>query len=379
MNFELNDEQRALQDSLERLLAASYGFEQRRAIAASDAGHSPLVWRQLAELGVTGLPVPSAYSGFGGGAVDLLPVLQALGRVLSLEPVLASCVLGATALRLAGNAQQRQALLPALADGTSQLAWAHDEAGARHARCWTETRASRQGQAWVLDGAKINVLHAPGAHHLVVSARISGDAADTNGRALFLVDANTPGLALRAHRLVDDTPAAELTLTGVPAQALGDPQDGAAATAAIDATLDAGIAAACADMLGAMETAFRLAMDYLNTRKQFGRLIGENQALRHKAAEMLVSLETCRSMAMAAAIAVDRPHDEDSAADLVRAKLLLGRHARAVCQQAIQLHGGIGMTEEYAVGHCLRRVHVLDQLFGDSEAQAARLAELVLA
>jgi pimeloyl-CoA dehydrogenase len=378
MNFELNDDQVALQDSLDRLLASSYAFEQRRAIAATDAGHNPMVWRQLAELGITGLAVPSEHGGFGGSAVDLLPVLQSLGRVLSLEPVLASCVLGTTALRMCGSAQQRQTLLPTIADGTSQLAWAHDEAGARHARCWTETRAARQGAAWVLNGAKINVLHAAGARHLVVSARLAGDAGDAGGRALFLVQADAQGLSLRAHRLVDDTPAAELTLAGVPAQPLGDPHDSAAATAAIEGTLDAGTAAACADMLGAMEAAFRLAMDYLNTRKQFGRLIGENQALRHKAAEMLVSLETCRSMAMAAAIAVDRPQDEDSAADLVRAKLLLGRHARAVCQQAIQLHGGIGMTEEYAVGHCLRRVHVLDQLFGDSEAQASRLAEMIL-
>jgi pimeloyl-CoA dehydrogenase len=378
MNFELNDDQRALQDSLDRMLAASYGFEQRRSIAASETGHSPLVWRQLSELGITGLPVPSEHGGFGGGAVDLLPVLQSLGRVLSLEPVLASCVLGATALRLAGNAQQRQSLLPAVADGISQLAWAHDEVGARHARCWTETRATQQGAVWVLDGAKINVLHAGGARHLVVSARISAEAGDADGRALFLVDAGAPGLSLRAHRLVDDTPAAEITLAGVTAQPLGDPQDSANATAAIDATLNAGMAAACADMLGAMEAAFKLAMDYLNTRKQFGRLIGENQALRHKAAEMLVSLEICRSMAMAAAIAVDRPQDEQSAGDIARAKLLIGRHARAVCQQAIQLHGGIGMTEEYAVGHCLRRVHVLDQLLGDTEAQASRLAEMIL-
>jgi pimeloyl-CoA dehydrogenase len=378
MNFEIDDDQRALQDSLERLLASAYGFEQRRAIAVSKAGHSPPVWRQLAELGITGLPLPSAHGGFGGGAIDLLPVMQSLGRVLSLEPLLATCVLGATALRLAGSVPQQQALFPAVADGRVLLAWAHDEAGARHARCWTETRASQQAGGWLLHGAKTNVLHAEGAHYVVVSARLQGEADDTDGRALFLVDAGAPGLALRAHRLVDDTPAGALTLTGVPAQPLGDPLDSRSATLAVEGTLDAGIAAACADMLGTMEAAFKLAMGYLTTRKQFGRAIGENQALRHKAAEMLVSLETCRSMATAAAIAVDRPHDEDSAADLVRAKLLIGRHARHVCQQAIQLHGGIGMTEEYAVGHCLRRVHVLDNLFGDSGSQAARLAEMIL-
>src|SRR5690606_6525399 len=146
--------------------------------------------------------------------------------------------------------------------------------------------------------------------------------------------------------------------------------------AAIRAVLDAGVAAVCADMTGAAARAYRLALDYLNTRRQFGRLIGENQALRHRAAEMLVRLELCRSMAMAAAAAADRPQDEASRADLLRAKLIVGRHARQICQHAIQLHGGIGMTEEYAVGHCLRRVHVLDHLFGDADAQAVRLAEL---
>jgi alkylation response protein AidB-like acyl-CoA dehydrogenase len=154
--------------------------------------------------------------------------------------------------------------------------------------------------------------------------------------------------------------------------------DSAMAEKAIEGTLGAGTAAVCADMVGSMEAAFKLAMDYLNTRKQFDRLIGENQALRHRAAEMLVSLELCRSMAIGAAIAVDSPGNEDSKTDLLRAKLVIGRHARSLCQQAIQLHGGIGMTEEYAVGHYLRRVHVMDQLFGDSDAQAVRLARKVL-
>ena len=254
------------------------------------------------------------------------------------------------------------------------LAWAHDESGARHAMPWIETRASRRGKEWLINGTKINVLHASAAQHLVVTARIAGEPDSPDGCALFLVDAGAAGLRLRAHRLVDDTPAAEVTLQAVVAQPLGDPSDTEHARAAIAGTLNAGIAAACADMVGAMESAFKLTIDYLNTRKQFGRLIGENQTLRHKAAEMLVSLEVCRSMAIAAAVAVDRPNGEQSALDLMRAKLMIGRHGRLLCHQAIQLHGGIGMTEEYAVGHCLRRVHVLDQLFGDSEAQAQRLS-----
>ncbi|MEO8296313.1 MAG: acyl-CoA dehydrogenase family protein [Burkholderiales bacterium] len=377
MNFELNEDQRQLQDSVERVLAEHYSFEQRRAMTAAEPGHSPAAWKQLAALGVTGLTVDEAHGGFGGSAVDLLPVMQAFGKALLLEPFLASNVLGATALRLAGDAATQQRLLPGVASGELLLAWADDEAAARHAPLWTETRATRHGTEWLLDGSKINVLHAPAAHHFVVTARTDGAADAPAGRALFLVDAKANGLQVRAHRLIDDTPAGELTLRGVAATPLGDPTDGARAAAAIAGVHAAGIAAVCADMVGAMGGAYRLAVDYLNTRKQFGRLIGENQSLRHRAAEMLVSLETCRSMAIAAAVAVDKPDAESSQADLLRAKLLIGRHGRQLCQHAVQMHGGIGMTEEYAVGHYLRRVHVLDHLFGDADAQASRLGDLL--
>lgn len=377
MNFEFTQEQRQLQDSLERVLAEHYSFEQRRAMTGTAVGHSPTAWRQLAELGLTGLTVSEDHGGFGGSAVDLLPAMQCFGRALLLEPFLSSSVLGTTALRLAGDDATRHRLLPGVASGDVILGWAHDEAAARHALNWTETRATRHGSEWVLDGSKINVLHAADAHQLVVTARLDGPADAEAGLALFLINADTAGLQIRAHRLIDDTPAGELTLHGAVATPLGDPTDGVRATSVIDRVRTAGMAAVCADMVGAMDGAYRLTIDYLNTRRQFGRLIGENQSLRHRAAEMLVSLESCRSMAIAAAIAVDRPEASSSAADLLRAKLLIGRHGRQLCQHAVQMHGGIGMTEEYAVGHYLRRVHVMDHLFGDADVQATRLAELL--
>jgi pimeloyl-CoA dehydrogenase len=377
MNFDLNDEQIQLQDSVRRLLADHCSFDRRRATAAGDTGWSPALWQQLAALGITGLRVDEAFGGFGRRVEDLVPVMQACGHALALEPVLASAVLGTTALQRAGSAETRQRLLPAVAAGELLLGWAHDEPAAHHAPCWVETRAAQRGDRWIIDGRKINVLHGAAAQQLVVSARIDGAADAPGGVALFLVDGNAAGLQRRAHRLVDDTPAAELIFDGVPALPLGDPHDAGHANAAIAATLAAGIAAVCADMVGAMELAFELAVGYMNTRQQFGRLIGENQALRHKAAEMLVSLETARSMSIAAAVAADRPDADDSPADLHRAKLVVGRHARQLCQAAVQIHGGIGMTEEYAVGHALRRVHVLDQLFGDGSAHARRLAELM--
>ena len=370
MNFQLNDEQRQLQDSVRRVLADHCDFEKRRVIVAGAEGRSAELFGRLAELGVTGLLVPEAQGGFGGRAEDMAAVMQACGAALCVEPVLASAVLGTTALKLAGGTSAAT-LLSELALGQTVVGWAHDEAGTRHADLWVETRAERGASGWRLSGAKLPVLSGPQAKHFVVSARSAGAPDAAEGLALFLVEAGAQGLARRDYRLVDDTPASELTLTAVPAQCLAEGADAQRVLAGVAA---AGIAALCADMVGAAEAAYRLALDYLNVRKQFGRVIGENQALRHRAADMLVSLEMARSMAIAAAVAADRPEDEDSAADLLRAKLIVGRHARQVCQHAIQCHGGIGMTEEYAVGHTLRRVHVADHLFGDADAQARRLA-----
>ncbi len=374
MNFELNEDQAALAESLQRVLADRCAFEQRRALVASGAAHDDKTWAALAELGVTALPLPEAHGGFGGGARDLLPVMQALGRSLSMEPFLASTVLAGTALRLGADEATQARLLPRMASGELVLAWAHDEPAARHAPLWAETRAERRNGRWVLDGIKSNVLAAGLAQHIVVSARVSGAPADADGCALFLVDPKDAGVALREFRLVDDTAAGELILREAKAEPLADPLDAAQARHAIEGTVAAGIAAVCADMTGAAQAAHELAMDYLRTRKQFGRLIGENQALRHRAAEMLVCLEMARSMAMAAAVAADIPDGDGASLDLHRAKLSVARNARQVAHGAIQLHGGIGMTEEYAVGHCLRRIHVLDQLFGDADAHAARLA-----
>lgn len=375
MEFELNEEQSALADSLARVLGDHYSFEKRRALVASGKPHDEAAWAALVQLGATALLVPEAHDGFGGGARDLLPVMQALGKSLCMEPFLASAVLSTTALRAGATEDLQAKLLPALAAGEI-AAFAHDEPAGRHAAMWVETTAERKNGGWMLTGTKTNVLSAGQARHFIVSARVSGTAGDADGCALFLVDAKAPGLSLRRFTLVDDTAAGELQLQGAAAEPLADPYDTARARNAIAATVNTGIAAACADMVGASQAAFDLAMDYLRTRKQFGRFIGENQALRHRAAEMLVALEMTRSMAMAAAVAADEPDAEDSAADLHRAKLSVARNARIVAHGGIQLHGGIGMTEEYAVGHSLRRIHVLDQLFGDADSHATRLASL---
>jgi alkylation response protein AidB-like acyl-CoA dehydrogenase len=375
MNFQLNEEQLALADSVTRLLQDHYDFDKRRAIAAGE-GWSPTVWSSLAGLGLTALGVPDDCGGLGGGNVDRLPVMQAFGRALVLEPYL-GCVLGTTALREAGGAAQRKQMLPQVAAGELHLAWAHDEAGARHDPDWVETTARADGGEWRLDGGKSLVLYAAAASLLVVSARVAGSGNVPGGVAFFLVDPRAAGVWLRHFRLVDDRPAGELVLRNAAAQPLGDPRDTARAERALRAAQAAGTAAACADMVGAMETAFSLTTEYVKVRKQFGKPIGELQVLRHRIAEMFVDLEICRGMAIAAAVAADDVESLTAALDLQRAKLVIGRRARTLCQAAIQVHGGIGMSQEYPVGHCLRRIHVLDHLFGDADAQAARLSRSI--
>jgi len=368
MNFEISDELRAVQDSLARLLADHYTARHRQALAAAPAAYAEQAWKEMAGLGLTGLQVPEEFGGFGTRATDLLPVLHELGGALAPVPFLSSCVLGAAALRAAGDEKLQRELLPGVAAGTLQVACAPVQAG--------ETAGVRaQGGAghWRLQGVQAHLPYAASADWLVLPARVGG-ASDS---ALFLLEARSPGVRLRAHRLIDGTPAADVQLEGATAAPLCAPGS-AEAKAAIDAVIAAGIAAACAEMVGAMEAAFRLTVDYLKTRKQFGRLIGENQALRHRAAETLAGLEMARSLSIAAAVAVGRGGfgDPEAKADLHRAKFLVARNARSVCQAAIQLHGGIGMTEEYAVGHYLRRVHVLDHWFGDSGSHVEQLAEL---
>ncbi len=373
MNFALSDQQRQLGESLERLLAKVYDFNSRAAIVGSAAGYSAQVWQQFAELGLTALPLPEDYEGFGGTTVDLLPVMTALGRALVVEPYLSSVVLGATALQLAGSFPQCQAVLPGVARGELLLAFAHGESAARHPM-WVATTARQVGGQWVLAGNKANVLHGESADHIVVSARVAGQPGDAEGVALFLLQGDAPGLVRRGFRLLDDMPAAELILDDVPAERLGGKPGSADAGQVVRQVMNIATAAACAQALGAMQGAYDMTLAYLGLRQQFGKPLGQNQALRHRAAEMLVHLETCRSMALLAAVAAAAPSSPRNDLDIRRAKAIIGRYGRLVCLEAVQMHGGIGVTEEYAVGHFLRRVTVLDHLFGDEHQHVAALA-----
>jgi pimeloyl-CoA dehydrogenase small subunit len=376
MDFDLTEEQRLLRDSVDRLLADHYDFAARRGYLAEPDGHSKAMWERYAELGLLGLPFAEEHGGFGGGAIDTMLAMEAFGRVLALEPYLATVVLCGTALRFAGSEAQQSAILPQIAEGRMTLAFAHGERQARYDLADVLTTAkARVSGGWVLDGAKSVVVHGDNADRLIVSGRNSGDRDDPDGISLFLVDASANGVARRSYPMRDGTRAAEISLSGVEVNAddlLGEP---GRALPVIERVVEAGIAAVTAEAVGAMEAMHALTLEYLKTRQQFGKPIGQNQALQHRSAEMLIALEQGRSMAMLAAMMVDEAEAHERAHNISMAKVGVGQSARFVSQNAIQLHGGIGMTEEYAVGHYFRRCMVIEHLFGDTAHHLSRIAD----
>ncbi|TFZ02710.1 acyl-CoA dehydrogenase [Ramlibacter henchirensis] len=372
MRFEPDTDQEQLQGSLRRLLQSEASFERRRRTAAGETGWDSALWRSLSELGVTALTLTEDHGGFGQRPVAWLPALQELGYALALQPFIPSAVLAATAISRAGTPAQQQRLLPGVAQASRVLAFAHDEAAARHAALWVEATARQEGGQWRIDGVKQGVLFGAAADLLVVTARTGGSPGDPAGLALFIVDPAQEGVRRTPLRLIDDTPAADIALHAARAEPLGE-IDGPGPWRAVQAAQEAGLAAACAEGLGVAERAYALTVEYVQTRQQFGRPIGANQVVRHRVAEMRVALEMLRSAALAGLLALEEEDAQARSRELSRAKLLLSRHGSFVTGQAIQLHGGIGMTAEYAAGHCLRRFTVLDQLFGDGPTHAARL------
>jgi pimeloyl-CoA dehydrogenase small subunit len=377
MDFDLTDEQRLLRESVERLLADHYGFDKRRAYLAEPDGWSRDLWAQYAELGLLGLPFPEDYGGFGGGPIEVMLVMEAFGRVLALEPYLATVVLGGTALRLTGNEEQKSAILPQIAEGGLILAFAHGERQARYDLADVLTTAKPKGGGWVLDGAKSVALHGDSAQHLVVSARTAGDRGDSDGITLFLVDAAANGIVRRSYPMRDGTRAAEISLSAVEVSVEDVLGEVGAGFPVIERVVEAGIAATAAEAVGAMQAMQEMTLEYLKTRTQFGRPIGQNQVLQHRATEMLMELERGRSMAMLAAMMVEEPDAAERAHNIAMAKVGVGQASKFISQNAIQLHGGIGMTEEYAVGHYFRRCMVIEHTFGDTAHHLSRLADQV--
>lgn len=371
MDFDLNEEQTLLKDSVARLMADRYGFEQRKQIMRSETGWSREVWARFAELGLLGLPFSEEDGGFGGGAEEVLILAEQMGRGLSLEPWLSTLVLGGGFLRHGADAALRGELVPAVASGEALIAFAQQERQSRYDLHDVASTARRQGNSWVVEGRKGMVLHGDSADWFVVTARVAGQRRDRSGVGVFLVPATAQGVHARGFRQVDGTRAAEVEFASAPAHACLA-EDG---LALVDRVVDEGIAALAAEAVGAMDVVHAMTVDYMKTRQQFGKPIGANQALQHRAADMLIALEQARSMAFFGAMASRSDNREERRREMHAVKAQIGRSSRFVGQQSIQLHGGIAVTMEYAAGHYFKRLTVNEATFGDTDFHLRALAD----
>jgi pimeloyl-CoA dehydrogenase small subunit len=365
-----------LKDSIDRLMMTEYNFEKRKAYVASATGSSDELWAKYAELGLLALPFAEEDGGIGGGPTEIMIVMEALGRAMALEPYLATVVLGGGMLRLGGSAEQRARIVPGVASGELKLALAFQEKQSRYDLADVVTTAMRDGDGWVLDGEKGVVLGGDTADRIFVTARTSGGRRDHAGIGVFMVDAKAAGLSRRGYVTQDGLKAAQLTLAGVKVacvDVIGDPANG---LPLVERVVDEAIAALCAEAIGVMDMMHATTLDYLKTRKQFGVTIGSFQAVQHRAADMFVALEQARSMAYFATMMATDDDAKARARAVSAAKVQVGRSGRQIGQEAVQLHGGIGMTMEYSVGHAFKRMTMIDKMFGDADHHLTRLAGL---
>ncbi len=373
MDFSFNDLQRMLHESA-GTYAREYGdFERRRRLMASAAGHAQEDWKLMADLGWLALLLPEEHGGIGGGPVETMIIMEALGKALAGEPYLSTAVLGARCLLRHGTQAQRDACLGALASGDYRMALAHREEDSHEQRHAVALRARRDGAGYVLDGVKRSVPDAPDAQAFMVSARTDGPAAGRDGITLFLVPATAAGLTQRPFRRLDASRASHLSFEGVRVDdgaVLGCPGEGAAV---LDDLYAHAIGALCGEALGAMQAMHDATLEYLKVRKQFGRPIGTFQALQHRQVDMYTALEEARSLTLAANMALAESLPEADRL-LSMAKAQTGKSVRIVGQGAIQLHGGIGMTEELQVGAHFKRATVIEAMFGSRQHHLARLA-----
>jgi pimeloyl-CoA dehydrogenase small subunit len=373
MDFDLSEEQRLLKESVDGLLGDTYEFEQRKKYMAEKGGWSKAVWSKLAEQGLLGLPFSEDDGGFGAGSVEIMIVMEAMGRALVLEPYLATVVIAGGFLRHGASAGQKAQHIPGIIDGTKTFAFAQLEKNSRYDLQDVVTSAKKKGDGWIIDGEKFVVLNGENADTLIVTARTRGGQRDAGGVGVFLVPANAKGVARKGYPTQDGLHAADITFTGVEVgadAAIGDPENG---IALVERVVDEARTAMCAEAVGAMDESLKTTVEYLKTRKQFGVPIGSFQTLQHRAADMFVATEQARSMAMFATMASDSGDAKERATAVAAAKVQIGKSAKFVGQQSIQLHGGIGMTQEARIGHYFKRLTMIENTFGDTDYHLRRV------
>jgi alkylation response protein AidB-like acyl-CoA dehydrogenase len=369
MDFELTDDQKLLSDTVAQFAKQKSPVERVRKLRAHPIGWDKETWRAMGELGWLSVPFPESQGGFGGSFVEVALILEKLGTTLVPEPFIASVVLGGRAVSLLGDEAQVARFLAPMIEGKTSLAFAHAE---RENRYSTEvrTRAEKSGSGWSISGSKVWVLNGQAADHIVVTAALDG------GLGLFVIDRDAAGVTAKTVQTIDGQKAAMIELAGVKVEKdrlLGSPDRGAHI---VDALMDGAAAAACAEGAGIVDTVLAMTTAYLKERKQFGVAIGSFQALQHRAVDMFVEAQLCRSMMYVAAIRVSDDDADARRRDVSAAKVQLSVGGRFVVQQAIQLHGGIGITDEHDIGLFFKRMTTLNTLFGDEAHHTTRFASL---
>ena len=371
MDFALNDEQRQLRDTLARYLADKYTFDARQKVLKSESGWRPEIWTALAEdLGIFGAALPEEVGGFGGGPVEIMIMMEEIGRALVVEPFLETIVIGAGLLKRVDGAVAKDAIERIVA-GTMITAFAWAEPDGRFDPAEVATKAVRSGQGWTIGGRKAVVIGAPHATHLLVTARTAGTHRDHDGISLFLVAKDAPGITLREYRTVDGRRAAEIAFEAcrVGADALLASEGGALGL--VEQVLDEARAALCAEAIGVMSELQRQTLDYVKQRKQFGVPIGQFQVLQHRLVDMFMQVEQSISMTYMATLKLDAPEAERMKA-VSAAKAYVGRACKFVGQNAVQTHGGIGLTDELALSHYFKRAAMIETQLGSYDYHLAR-------
>lgn len=368
MNFNFTQEQQQFSDALRRWVEKDYTFEHRNKIVYSEKGVSDDAWNTLVELGMTALPIPEEQGGFNGSAVDMLVVMQELGRGVVVEPYFAT-VLGAEFLKRAGK---QETLLEQVATGKVKLACALGEKQARHELFNIATTCKQNSNGYAINGVKTVVVHGAQADQLIVSARSNGDQRDTDGISLFVISADSSGITRRDYRTIDGQRAADITFADVQVPAAALLGGAGAGWEILDAASDYGTTLLCAEAVGVMEVLNAATLEYLKTRKQFGVPIGKFQVLQHRMAEMFIQLEQARSMATLAAVKISSENAEERRRTVSAAKVRVGQALKFVGQQAVQLHGGIAVTNELSVSHYFKRSAMIELTLGDTDHHLAR-------
>jgi len=364
MNFNLSEEQGLIRDSIARFVSENYAFDQRNTAVAMEHGFSRVNWQQFADLGWLSIPFAEAHGGFGGGPVDAMVIMQEFGRGLVAEPYLATIVLFGGLLQASASAELQDRYIPQVIAGELQGAFAYLERQSRYEMTDVLTRARRDGDRWLLNGTKTVVLNGGAAQKLIVVARTAGEQYDATGITLFLVDAASDGVARTCYRMTDGREAANIRLDNVVAEAvIGQVGEGYAAMSPV---VDAARLAVCADALGAMETLNTKTIEYLKTREQFGVAIASFQALQHRMVDMFGACEKVRSL-LYRAVCACQEGSSDARRSLLALKVMTGRAGRLIGGEAIQLHGGMGMTDELPVGFYVKRLLIINSLFGDAD------------